>query len=267
MITRRQFARSVTAAAVAAAPSLSAARRLRVGVGAYTFHNLAIHDMITALKAMKVEEIEMSRGEFMLFNHPPAEMFETFRSKIDAAGIRCVSYYAPTIKTASDLDAAIRFARILGASNITGDPTGEILRTVDRRLSDAGMTFGIHNHYFKERGFPYESPEDILRALSGLSPTVGCTLDIGHIVSCGYSTIDAVKKLGPCLKLVHLKDIQAAGGEVNVPLGQGRAQVPQVMAELRRIGFNGLVALEYEREGEIRDDVARQLTFARKLAG
>ena len=62
----------------------------------------------------------------MLFNHPKAEKFESFRKKIDDAGIRCVSFYAPTIKEDKDLDEAIRFARILGASNITGDPTGDI---------------------------------------------------------------------------------------------------------------------------------------------
>ena len=56
----------------------------------------------------------MSRGEFMNFSKPPVERFESFRRKIDAAGIRCVSYYAPTIKDQGDLDGAIRFARILG---------------------------------------------------------------------------------------------------------------------------------------------------------
>jgi hypothetical protein len=37
------------------------------------------------------------------------------------------------------------------------------------------------------------------------------------------------------------------------------------MAALRKIGFQGLVAFEYEKEGEINDDVARQIAYARKL--
>ena len=262
MISRRSL---IAALSAPVGSVMGYAGPLRIGIGAYTYHSLSVDDMIAELQALGIKEIEMSRGEFMNFTHPPVERFESFRRKADAAGIRCVSYYAPTVKDQNDLETAIRFAKILGATNISGDPTGEILRLVDKRLTAEKMSFGIHNHFFKQK-FVYESPEDILKALAGLSKTVGCTLDLGHIVSCGYDTVDAIRKLGPRLKLVHLKDIQAAGGEVNVPLGQGLGKIPEAMAELRRIGFSGLVAFEYEKEGEIRDDVRRQIEYARKLA-
>ncbi|MEP6535916.1 MAG: sugar phosphate isomerase/epimerase family protein [Bryobacteraceae bacterium] len=263
MMTRREFQKTVLAGTAAAIAS--AAEKLRIGIGLYTYHNLSIDDMIAQLKLLKIREIEMSLGQFMLFNHPKAEKFESFRKKIDDAGIRCVSFYAPTIKEDKDLDDAIRFGRILGVSNITGDPTGDILKRVDERMTREGLSFGIHNHFFKQK-FAYESPEDILKALDGLSNTVGCTLDLGHIVSCGYDTIDAVHKLGPRLKLVHLKDIKAPGGEINVPLGQGLGKIPQVMQELQKMNFKGLVAFEYEKEGDINDDVRQQVEYAQKLA-
>jgi len=262
MMTRRSFVGVVGAGAVVAAGG-----HLNIGIGAYTYHNLSVDAMIEQLRALKIKEIEMSRGDFMNFNKPPVSKFEDFRRKIDAAGVRCVSYYAPTIKTEADLDGAIRFARVLGCSNITGDPAGpDILKYVDERMTKEGLTFGIHNHYFKNRKFDYESPEDILKAVSGLSNTVGCTLDLGHIVSCGFDTVDAVHKLGRRLKLVHLKDVQAAGGEVNVPLGTGLGKIPQVMKELRGIGFKGLIAFEYEKDGDINEDVRRQVAYARRLA-
>jgi sugar phosphate isomerase/epimerase len=259
-MNRRQFSASLLAGSVC-----FGAQKLRLGIGAYTYHNLSVDAMIGQLKALKITEIELSRGEFMTFKHPPAEMFETFRRKIDAAGVRCVSYYAPTIKSQQDLDDSVRFAKILGVSNISGDPEGEWVKAVDERLTREGLTFGIHNHFFPKRKFAYESPEDILKALQGRSKTMGCTLDIGHIISCGYDPLDAVRKLGPHLRIVHLKDIQAPGAEVNVPLGTGLCKIPEVMAALRKIGFQGLVAFEYEKEGEINDDVARQIAYARKL--
>jgi sugar phosphate isomerase/epimerase len=94
---------------------------------------------------------------------------------------------------------------------------------------------------------------------------MGATLDIGHIVSCGYDTVDAVRKLGPYLKLLHLKDIKAPGGEVNVLLGQGLARIPEVMSELKRINFRGLVAIEYEHEGPVQEDVKQEVAYARAL--
>src|SRR5215470_10993086 len=112
----------------------------------------------------------------------------------------------------------------------------------------------------------YESPEDVLSALAGVSKTVGATADVGQFASCGYDPVDAIRKLGPRLKLVHLKDIQARDGEVNVLLGTGVAKIPEVMAELRRQKFAGLVAVEYEKEGPVNDDMRQEVEYARTLA-
>jgi sugar phosphate isomerase/epimerase len=66
--------------------------------------------------------------------------------------------------------------------------------------------------------------------------------------------------------LVHLKDIQAVDGEVNVLLGTGISKISAVMQELHRQDFAGLVAVEYEKEGDVNEDMRRDVEFARKLA-
>jgi sugar phosphate isomerase/epimerase len=266
-VTRRTFAR-IAAAGAAAGLRLRAAGTLgtlQIGIGTYSYHGLTMDAMIVQLQALRIKEVEMSRGEFMLLSHPGEERFRGARALFDKAGIRCASYYAATIHDEQELDLAIRFAKLLGAGNITGDATGgPLLKRIDERCTQAGLTFGIHNHFFKTK-FAYESPEDVLRALNGLSKTVGATLDIGHIASCGYDTVDAVRKLGPYLKLVHLKDVAAAGGEDNVLLGHGIAKIPEVMAELRKLRFSGLVAIEYEKDGPVEEDLRKEVAFARKL--
>lgn len=259
-MTRRTFVGTV-----AAGVSGLAAERLRIGIGTYTYHTYSMDDMIARLTALKIKEIEMSRGEFMLMKPPTDEMCRSAKNKFDRAGIRCVSYYSATIKDEKDLDNAVRFAKLLGSRNISGDATGDILAAIDKRLTSEGLTFGIHNHYFKQK-FAYESPEDVLKALAGRSKTMGSTLDVGHIASCGHDTVDAVRKLGPYLKMVHLKDVKASGGEDNVLLGQGIAKIPAVMAELHKISYSGLAAIEYEKEGNIDSDIAREVEYARKLA-
>jgi len=261
MITRRSFAATLPAALTV----LRAANRLKIGIGTYTYHNYSLDDMIAQLQALHIEEIEMSRGEFMIMKPPTEEMCRSARAKFDRAGIRCVSYYSATIKTGTDLDNAVRFARLLGASNVSGDATGDVLRKIDERFQAEQLTFGIHNHWFKQK-FAYESPEDVLRALAGRSSAMGATLDVGHIASCGYDTVDAVRKLAPYLKMVHLKDVAAKGGDRNVLLGQGIAQIPAVMRELHTISYRGLVAIEYEKDGDINDDVRREVEYARNLA-
>jgi sugar phosphate isomerase/epimerase len=265
MMTRRTFHRAVAAGVASTGVSALAAARLKIGIGTYTYHNYSIDDMIARLTALKIAEIEMSRGEFMLMKPPTDEMCQSARLKFDRAGIRCVSYYTATIKDDRDLDYAVRFAKLFGSKNVSGDATGDMLRKIDERFTHEGLTFGIHNHYFKQK-FEYESPEDVLKALAGRSKTMGSTLDVGHIASCGHDTVEAVRKLAPYLRMVHLKDVKASGGEDNVLLGQGIAKIPAVMEELHKVNYRGLCAIEYEKEGDVDSDVAKEVEFARKLA-
>src|ERR1700687_2307238 len=124
-MTRRTFANTVAFGIAAAGVAAAAAKKLNLGIGTYTYHSLSIDTMIVQLKRLQIREIEMSRGEFMLFSKPAPEKFQSGKNKRDGAGIRCVSYYTATIKDDNDLDNAVRFAKLLGARNITGDATGD----------------------------------------------------------------------------------------------------------------------------------------------
>ena len=70
--------------------------------------------MIVQLNALRIREIEMSRGEFMLMNHPQDQLFRTTREKLDRAGIRCVSYYSATIKDEQDVEDAVSLCEASG---------------------------------------------------------------------------------------------------------------------------------------------------------
>src|SRR5258708_18223224 len=131
-ITRRTFVQTLVAGLAATAVPLHAATKLKVGIGTYSYHNLSVDQMIVQLNALGVREIEMSRGEFMLMNHPGDDLFHSARTKFDRAGIRCVSYYPATIKEDADLDNAGRFAKLLGSHNVTGDGPRRILNRIDQ---------------------------------------------------------------------------------------------------------------------------------------
>jgi sugar phosphate isomerase/epimerase len=263
MITRRTFQTAAVGAAFT--PLARAAKPLNIGVGTFSYHGVSMDVMIDRLRALHVTEIEMSRGEFMLMKPPTVEMCELARTKLEQAGIRCVSYYTATIKNMQDLEYAVRNAHIFGARNVSGDATGAMLGEIDGRFTREKLTFGIHNHWFPAK-FAYETVDDVLRALDGLSKTVGATLDTGQMAACGQDPVDAVRRLASRLKVVHLKDVEAAGAEHNVLLGQGIAKVSDVMRELKRVSFSGLVALEYEKEGDVDADMEQQMAYAHARA-
>ena len=266
-VTRRNFLKLATASGVmCAATPLFAFSKLKIGVGTYSYHTISIDAMIVQLKLLRIRMIEMSRGEFMLLSNPKDELFRTTRKKLDRAGIRCWSYYSATMRNDHDIDRAIRFANILGCSNLTGDAPAPVLRRIDEKLTQAGLTFGLHNHFFPQVKFAYESPEEVWNAITGLSKTMGATADTGQFAQCGYNPAKAILKLAPRLRMVHLKDVKAKGDEENVLLGAGIAHIPQVIRDLRQMKFTGLVAVEYEKEGNDDADMVKQIDYARSLA-
>jgi sugar phosphate isomerase/epimerase len=273
MITRRNFVQATAACFVARALPAYALAPLTIGIGTFSYHALSFDDMVAQLEillptnGLHNQQIEMSRGEFMVMSRPSDELCTTSRAKLDKSGIRCVSYYAATLKNEQDVARAVDLAKLLGAHNITGDATGsDLLKHIDRSVTAAGLTFSIHNHFFAGVKFPYESPEDVLNALAGLSANCGATADTGHFAACGYDPVDAIRKLAPRLNLVHLKDVKQVGHGDNVLLGSGIARIPEVEAELHRQNFRRLVAIEYEKEGgdDVRDDMRENVAFAWK---
>ena len=265
--TRRSFLKLATVGGVmCAATPLFAFSKLDIAIGSYSYHSISLDDMIVQLKLLRIREIEISQDEYILLTNPKEDLFHSTREKLDRAGIRCWSYYAGPIQNDQDIDRAIRFATILGSGNITGDAPAPVLHPIDVKLTQAGLTFGLHNHYFPHIKFDYESPDEVWNAISGLSKTMGATADTGQFAICGYNPAAAILKLAPRLRMVHLKDIKAKGDEENVLLGTGIAHIPQVMSELRQMKFAGPVAIEYEKEGDTDPDMVKQVAYARSLA-
>jgi len=263
-ITRRTFGATLGSLLADTALPARAANALNLGVGTFSYHTLPIDEMIVQLEQLQISEIEMSNGEFMLMHPPTAAMCHGARDKFDRAAIRCVSYYTATIKDDQDLDLAVRYAKIFGAHNVSGDATGAMLQHIDERFTREGLTFGIHNHWFKQK-FAYETVDDVLRGLSGRSKTMGATLDVGQMAACGQDPVDAVRRLAPYLKVVHLKDVAGAGAEHNVLFGHGVVNIPGAMNELKAVGFKGLVAIEYEKDTDSNADMKYQVEFARRF--
>jgi sugar phosphate isomerase/epimerase len=86
------------------------------------------------------------------------------------------------------------------------------------------------------------------------------------MAACGHDPVDALRKLASRLHVVHLKDVAGTGAEHNVLLGTGIAHIPAVMRELKAIDFRGLVAIEYEKEGDSNEDMQTLVRYARKLS-
>lgn len=137
---------------------------------------------------------------------------------------------------------------------------------IEEGFTRENLRYGIHNHFFKGRKFEFESADDMLRALNGLSETIGITLDTGHLAVFGYDPLEALKKVKSRLQMVHIKDIASTGDDKNVLFGTGIGKVAEVIEALKQMDFAGPVEIEYEVEGaaDPQANVARCVEFVRQ---
>lgn len=134
------------------------------------------------------------------------------------------------------------------------------LHAVARALRDQlGLRVVVHHH----AGTFLETPAEVDRLLAETDPDlVNLLLDTGHATYGGDDAVDVVRRHGPRIRYVHLKDVRAdelahvrhtdvdmaeawARG-VFCPLGDGLVDFPGLVESLRSVGYAGWLIVEQD---------------------
>jgi sugar phosphate isomerase/epimerase len=165
-----------------------------------------------------------------------------------AAGIQL--HAAGAIYFAKDEDADIRskfeYCKRAGVAVIVaGDPTGETLLRLEKFVKEFDIRIAIHNHGPEDR--LWRSPLDVLKAVKGMDPRLGCCIDVGHAARAGTDVVQAIHEAGPRLFNVHMKDLtNFQSKESQVAVGDGIMPVRAMFEALIATRYKGFVDLEYE---------------------
>lgn len=130
----------------------------------------------------------------------------------------------------------------------------EALRDLAAEAEKRGVILAVENVWNALLVSPVEMRDMIDRINS---PWVAAYLDVGNVLRYGVSQ-DWVDTLGRRIRRVHLKDYQLEVGGLKgfCQLGDGDVEWPEVMAALRRVGYDG--PLTYEGPGDPAD-IARRI--------
>ncbi len=186
--------------------------------------------------------------------HLPMATPEAVRAKAEqyrAAGLTLTA--AGTITFAKDDDDDIRakfeYVKAAGIPLIVGAPTHATLRRVERFVKLYGIPVAIHNHGPEDKEWP--SPLDVLAAVQGMDPRLGCCIDVGHTMRAGTDVVAAIRKAGPRLLDIHMKDLaDPTAKESQVAVGEGVMPVRAIFEALIAMRYAGFVDLEYEIKPE-----------------
>jgi sugar phosphate isomerase/epimerase len=93
----------------------------------------------------------------------------------------------------------------------------------------------------------WPSPLDVLKAVKGMDPRIGCCIDVGHTVRAGTDVVQAIHEVGPRLFNMHMKDLtNFQSKESQVAVGDGIMPVRKMFEALIATKYQGFVDLEYE---------------------
>ncbi len=129
---------------------------------------------------------------------------------------------------------------------------GKLLTELGKRVSDAGVKLGYHNHM----NTISEHPENLQRVMDASDPRyVGLELDTAHYVAGGGDPAEAILHYGDRLLFLHLKDVVDLPVDTPgvkypfkfVELGRGRVNLPAVMDALRKKKYSGWAIVELDK--------------------
>ena len=122
---------------------------------------------------------------------------------------------------------------------------------------------GLRTVFHQHAGSAVETPEETATLLELTDPElVGLCLDTGHCTYGGGDALEALRRYGPRVWHVHLKDcdgkvlararsegwdyFRAAGSRIFCELGRGVVDFPSILGELARVGYQGWAVVEDE---------------------
>jgi sugar phosphate isomerase/epimerase len=256
--SRRDFVRSSTLlVAACAAPSDLAslaqkslpaveASPIRLGLASYTFRNFTRAQLIGFMKQLSVSELNAKDVK----DHFPMDPQQEAAALADYAAAGIKLHAAGAIYFTKDEDADIRskfeYCKRAGIPVIVaGDPAPETLPRIEKFVKEYDIRIAIHNHGPEDK--LWHSPLDVLKAVKGMDPRIGCCIDVGHTVRAGTDVVQAIHEVGPRLFNVHMKDLtNFESKESQVAMGEGIMPVRKMFEAMVAIKYKGFVDLEYE---------------------
>jgi inosose dehydratase len=227
----------------------------------------------------EMAELGLTATELGPIGYLPFEP-EAIREALDRHGLRLVGGFVPLVLHGRSLQTAEaeRIAGVLAAAGadtfnaaivadeqwsppvpLDGPGWDRLVRNlaeIDQRVAQHGLTLALHPH----AGTQVETAADVERMLD--ASDVGWCLDTGHLVIGGVDPAEFVRRCGDRIVHAHLKDVDAGiaerlrAGELSLveatqaglfrPLGQGDAQIDEVMRWLEGSGYERWLVLEQD---------------------
>lgn|SRR5690606_19914419 len=244
----------------------------KLGSQAYTFRLFTFAEALNKIDSADLRFVEAFPGQVVGAGNEEQFTYtlskegrDLVRNLLTERGITLHAFGVVNGKDAEEWEQIFAFAQDMGVKIINCEPKAEHLDIVSALCEKYDIRAAIHNHPEPSR---YWKPEVVLEALEGRSPKMGAAVDVGHWMRSGLDPVACLKELEGKIIHAHFKDLNAFGDKKahDVHWGTGKLPINEVIAELKRQNFDGMLSAEYEYNWENNQpDVAQSVKNLRQL--
>ena len=234
-------------------------REFPIAMQCWTFRKFTFFETLDKVKALGIRYLEAYPGQALSPDMPEVrfghdmddETRNLVKERLQAAGLTLISYGVVGFdNTEESMGKVFEFARDMRIRTINTEPKDDDFSLLEKMVKRHNIRVAIHNHPPPTK---YARPLTVLEHVQGLDPRIGACADTGHWLRTGVDPVEALRLLEGRITNVHLKDLDQFGVRkaLDVPFGQGKANVRKVLAELTRQNYYGPLAIEHENPADI----------------
>lgn len=231
----------------------------RLGMQSYSFHKFTLTEALDKTQELGLKYIEVfpghklggKWGDQVFGTQLDTKTRKEIKDLAASKGIKIVGTGVVVTNNPGEWESYFMLAKEMGMEFITCEPALSDWDLVEKLARQYGIHVSVHNH---PKPSTYWNPDNLLEAISGRSKMIGSCADVGHWRREGLNQTDCLKKLKGRIISLHFKDIAAKEeGEKeqhDVIWGQGILDLKDLLKELKRQDFKGVLAIEYEYNWE-----------------
>lgn len=227
-------------------------------VQCYSFRRFTFMETLQKVKDLGLRYLQPYPGQRLSadqpgvpFNHTLSpENIKLVKAKLRELGLSFIGYGVVGFKNdEAEMRTVFDFARKMRIPTIVTEPAFDDFALLEKMVKEYRINIAIHNHPPPTK---YAQPEAVLANVKDLDERIGACADTGHWMRAGVDPLGALRLFEGRIIDVHLKDLdQFEERQANdVPFGDGKANIRDIMAELTRQNFAGYITIEYESEPE-----------------
>ena len=235
-------------------------KKFPVAIQCWTYRKYTFYEAVAKTKALGLKCVQAFPGQPLstedkgvVFSHLMTDpQIEAVRKKLAESGVEVVGYGVVDIgRTEAEMRKAFEFARKMGIQVIATEPEDADFPVLDKLVKEYDIRIAVHNHPEPSK---YAKPQTVLDRIKGLDERIGSCADPGHWMRGGIRPLDALRMLKGRITDVHIKDRSDFGTDTkvdDVAIGEGKAGLRDILAELTLQDYDGYLTIEYENEAEV----------------